>query len=304
MPAKIAVFSQKRAMARLHFVPLVFHFVPMCSVCPSPPVLLSLHIVCNFYSAHLCCQTERNNQKHMKKFVMFITVAVGLMQTSCNKKLLEYESDDVRVEIAEGEEWLHDFPLFLGIKKKNPPQIAIWIEDSSGRYVSTIYVSQKIATEGWLSANGNRRKEALPCWCHSRGIRYDDGLFCPTKQQPVTDALTGATPRKGFSMYFREKTGLQRFRVLVEVNHSTDFTDVYAKDAVPSSPYYSGGKEGSGQPALVYMADVDLSTQSRSFTASLIGHSSPNGSDGGIYTDMEGIDSALRIVKQITVKLK
>ena len=52
----------------------------------------------------------------MKKFVMLITVAVGLMQTSCNKKLLEYESDDVRVEIAEGEEWLHDFPLFLGIK--------------------------------------------------------------------------------------------------------------------------------------------------------------------------------------------
>ncbi|WP_031533884.1 MULTISPECIES: hypothetical protein [unclassified Bacteroides] len=240
----------------------------------------------------------------MKKFVMFITVAVGLMQTSCNKKLLEYESDDVRVEIAEGEEWLHDFPLFLGIKKKNPPQIAIWIEDSSGRYVSTIYVSQKIATEGWLNASGNRRKEALPCWCHSRGIRYDDGLFCPTKQQPVTDALTGATPRKGFSMYFREKTGLQRFRVLVEVNHSTDFTDVYAKDAAPSSPYYSGGKEGSGQPALVYMADIDLSTQSRSFTASLIGHSSPDGSDGGIYTDMEGIDSALRIVKQITVKLK
>ena len=48
----------------------------------------------------------------MKKFVMLITVAVGLMQTSCNRKLLDYESDDVRVEIAEGEEWLHDYEAF------------------------------------------------------------------------------------------------------------------------------------------------------------------------------------------------
>ncbi len=304
MPAKIAVFSQN---GRWHgcILSLSCSISSQCAACvPRRPYFCPCILYAIFILPIFAVGQNTIIRKNMKKFVMFITVAVGLMQTSCNRKLLDYESDDVRVEIAEDEEWLHDFPLFLGIKKKNPPQIAIWIEDSSGRYVSTIYVSQKIATEGWLSANGNRRKEALPRWCHSRGIRYDDGLFCPTKQQPVTDALTGATPRKGFGTYFREKTGLQRFCVLVEVNHSTDFTDVYAEDAAPSSPYYSGGKEGSGQPALVYMADVDLSTQSRSFTASLIGHSSPDGSDGGIYTDMEGIDSALRIVKQITVVLK
>ena len=56
--------------------------------------------------------------------------------------------------------------LFLCIKKKNPPQIAIWIEDADGQYLGTLYASKKIATQSWASAGGNRRKETLPYWCY------------------------------------------------------------------------------------------------------------------------------------------
>ena len=49
---------------------------------------------------------------------------------SCQQKLIEYEKGDVKVCIEQGEQWLHDFPLFLGINKKNPPQIAVWLEDT------------------------------------------------------------------------------------------------------------------------------------------------------------------------------
>ena len=41
---------------------------------------------------------------------------------SCNKDLVEYSQGDIKVKIVEGDEWLHDFPLFLCINKKNPPQ--------------------------------------------------------------------------------------------------------------------------------------------------------------------------------------
>ena len=44
--------------------------------------------------------------------------------------------------------------LFLCIKKKNPPQIAIWIEDADGQYLGPMYASKKIATQGWASAGG------------------------------------------------------------------------------------------------------------------------------------------------------
>ena len=95
---------------------------------------------------------------------------------SCQKDLIEYEAGDIKVCIEEGDEWLHNFPLFLGIKKKNPPQIVIWMEDINGNYLSTLYASHKIATQSWQSAGDNRRKEALPHWCYSRGVKYEDGL--------------------------------------------------------------------------------------------------------------------------------
>ena len=60
---------------------------------------------------------------------------------SCQKELIEYEKGDVKICIEQGEQWLHDFPLFLGINKKNPPQIAIWLEDTQGNYLSTVYVT-------------------------------------------------------------------------------------------------------------------------------------------------------------------
>lgn len=53
---------------------------------------------------------------------------------------------------------MHDFPLFLGINKKNPPQIAIWTEDTEGHYLSTIYVTHKIATQSWQASGRKPQK--------------------------------------------------------------------------------------------------------------------------------------------------
>ena len=191
---------------------------------------------------------------------MIITL-LGLLSainlTSCDKELIEYEQGDIKVCIEQGREWLHDFPVFLGIKKKNPPQIAIWLEDMQGNYLSTVYVSHKIATQDWQMAKGNRRKEALPHWCFSRGVKYYDGLYLPTKDKPLVDGISGATPRESFDVKLRTANHLKHFAVKVEVNHSTDFNDKFPKNAQEGDVNYSGGKEGSGQPAVIYKAEVD-----------------------------------------------
>ena len=223
---------------------------------------------------------------------------------SCDKKLVEYEKGSVEIVVERGDAWLHDFPLFLGIKRKNPPQIAVWIEDAQGRYLSTVYASSKIATQSWLAAGGNRRREALPHWCHSRGVQYADGLYLPTKSEPLADGISGATPRGSFDLKLSPGAGLDRFVVKVEVNHSTDFNETYPESAKEGEPGYSGGRHGSGQPAVVYAADVDLSSGSEEFEAVLVGHSSPDGSSGGIDPDISGLTSALRIVERITIRVR
>ena len=216
-------------------------------------------------------------------------------------ELIVYEKGDVMVCIEQGEQWLHDFPLFLGINKKHPPQIAVWLEATQGNYLATVYVTHKIATQSWQASGGNRRKEALPHWCYSRGIKYDDGLYLPTKKEPLTDGISGATPHGCFDIKLSPPPALKKLVVKKEINHSTDFNEAFPKLAKEGETNYSGGKEGSGQPAIVYTANVDLLSGEKSFEANLIGHSSPYGSSGEINKDTSGLTTALHIVKRITV---
>lgn len=239
----------------------------------------------------------------MKKMVLAWFILSFISCVSCQTELIEYEQGDVKVYVEQGKEWLHDFPLFFGINKKNPPQIAIWLEDGDGNYLSTLYVSHKAATQSWQSAGKNRRKEALPHWCHTRGVQYADGLYLPTKEEPLTDGISGATPRGSFDMKVNPAEKLKQFVVKVEVNHSTDFNEYYTKSAKEGEPHYSGGKEGSGQPALVYAAHIDLSSGAKTFEAVLIGHSSPDGNTGDIDADISELTTALHIVKRITITI-
>lgn len=107
----------------------------------------------------------------MKRMILLGCMCTTLLCCcSCRKELIEYRTGDLRIGIEPGSEWLHDFPLVLGIKKKNAPQVAVWLEDTAGNYLSTVYATHKIATCSWKFAGGNRRKEALPHGCHATGI--------------------------------------------------------------------------------------------------------------------------------------
>jgi hypothetical protein len=242
----------------------------------------------------------------MKKITLSIAMAAMLMLNlcSCEKDELLFNTDDLSVKITEGENWIHDFPLFLGINLKNPPQFAIWIEDTDENYISTLFATKKIATEGWVSNKDNRRKEALPHWCYQRGIIYDDGLLLPTKEEPLTDGISGATPTAGIELKISPEVILDQFVIKVEVNHSTDFNIAYPENAKPEDSNYSGGEEGSGQPALVYSSLIDLSSGQIEYQLELIGHSSPDGTDGNIYQDLSGITSAIKIIDTTIIKIK
>lgn len=233
-------------------------------------------------------------------------LAVGALLSSCQKDLIEYQNGDIKIMIEAGDEWKHPFEMFLGIKKQNPPQIAIWLEDMDGNYLTTFYVSYRGGTKSWSGSGGNPRKEALPYWNHARlpfqtGEPIPDGYTGATTQKPVPDAVTGATPNGSFDLKMKPNEGFNQFVIKAEFNHSTDYNEYYPKSAVFGDENYSAE---SGQPAVIYEAVIDLTAGQKEYSMQMIGHSSPDGSDGKLHTDLSKLTSAKNIVKEITIKIQ
>jgi hypothetical protein len=67
-------------------------------------------------------------------------------------------------------------------------QFAIWIEDSSGKYIKTLYATRFTAKGGWQI-----RTQALPGW-----VKASQPLNIPSGE---IDAITGATPSAGNLTY-------------------------------------------------------------------------------------------------------
>lgn len=237
-------------------------------------------------------------------------VALSAAALSGCSSPLEIRSGSVELSVEAGPGWMHKHPLFLGLSMYTPPQIAIWVEDLSGNYLGTLYVARKSATQAWLPSVGEglaaseiRRPEALPAWSHRRGVVYADGLYMPTSSSPVVDAVTSATPKEGFSLAMEAAGGLRQFRIMAEVNQSLDFNTAYPAEAAKDSAGYSGGAFGSGQPSLVYAADIDLDSAATDYLFSLLGHGSADGSDGSVDTDVSGISDATDIMGRMTARV-
>lgn len=80
----------------------------------------------------------------------------------CDKELVGYGQGSLKVVVEQGDAWLHDYPLFMGMKKKNAPQVAVWVEDTAGTYLATVYVSHKIATQSWTMAGAAAVQRLCP----------------------------------------------------------------------------------------------------------------------------------------------
>jgi len=135
-------------------------------------------------------------------------------------------------------------------------------------------------------------------------VIYPDGLYLPTIEDPLPDAVTGATPEDDFILETKAPSSLRRFVVMAEFNLPCDFNDVYPEDNTPGEPGYTGGKWGSGQPALVYVATVDLDSGIYTYEMTPIGISSPDGSDGELNEDLSTLTTAPDILGGITVTIE
>jgi hypothetical protein len=75
-------------------------------------------------------------------------------------------------------------------------QFAVWIEDSQGHYIKTLYATRYTANGGW-----QRRASSIPLWVKQSGLG--------NMNRAQIDSLTGATPRTGTLSYRWDGTDSQ-----------------------------------------------------------------------------------------------
>jgi len=195
-------------------------------------------------------------------------------------------------------------------KAHNHPLMAIWVEDTSGKYIQTLYVAQSIATgifkygdasSGQWTSGEIRRPAALPYWAHKRGIQAADGLFLPTPDNPVPDTYSGATPKFDFMIDSRlDDDDYAEFYVLMEINQPWDWNAYWTNSKFPDDYEY----KTSAQPAVIYRALVTPASDRKEFPMEVMGHSHYAGSDGNLYEDISTLSTALHIAEKVVVKLK
>jgi len=135
-------------------------------------------------------------------------------------------------------------------------------------------------------------------------VKYADGYYMPTKDKPLPDAITAASPAGDFRLLTRVADKIGRFIIKAEVNNSADFNEAFPENAARGFPNYSGGSMGSGQPSVVWAATVDLASGPGTWELTPVGHGSPDGSDGNINPDLSVITTAKDIVRRITVSVE
>jgi len=194
-------------------------------------------------------------------------------------------------------------------KSHNHPTFVLWAEDMEGNYLQTLFITRAVGTSiydfgdpssGHWERGEIRRPATLPYWAHKRGVKEKDGLYVPTIDNPIPDAYTGATPPGDFSLDTRfDGTAPRKFRILFEINQTWDWNEYWTNNKYPDDAEY----KTSCQPALVYIAEVDLENLASSYTLEAAGHSHYTGQTGELFTDLGTLTTALEIVSKLSIKL-
>lgn len=223
-----------------------------------------------------------------------------------NHEIIEMDlSKEVQlsIDLVRGEHYWH-------------PQMAVWVEDKDGNYVETIFVSKATAQGIFFGGrskdnfkefdaqksnnNDYRRVDALPVWSHKRGVQYTDGMYAPTRDKPLPDAITGATLQDNFHL-LSSIPEIDSFHLKLEINVAFDDNEYYSEYDYPDDDVFHNGTGQLGQPSIVFDTSIDLKNEKGYYLMDLVGHGHRSGQNGEIFSDLSTLTTAKHIVERIVV---
>ena len=213
---------------------------------------------------------------------------------------------ELTIDLLRGEHYWH-------------PQMAVWIEDSLGNYVESVYVSKATAQglffggrnkenfkefdQSQQSSTDYRRVNALPVWSHKRGKLYDDGWVVPTREEPLPDAITGATFVDNFVLK-SSVDFMNQFVMKVEINVAFDDNEYFSEYDFPEDEIFHNGTGQLGQPSIVFSTMVDMSDSQNYYLMEMIGRGHHSGQTGELFTDVSNLTTAHDIVERIVLGVR
>ncbi|MDD4097050.1 MAG: DUF2271 domain-containing protein [Oscillospiraceae bacterium] len=122
-------------------------------------------------------------------------------------------------------------------------QYAVWIEDSDGNMVRTLYVTSFTADGGW-----EFREDSLTVWVERSGMGSEDA--------PDIDAFSGATPKSGPQTYIWDCTDEEGQPVPAGTYHFfVDATIFWEDAALYTGTIVLGGEEATAVAEPVFTND-------------------------------------------------
>lgn len=195
-------------------------------------------------------------------------------------------------------------------KAHNHPTFAIWLEDTSGKYIQTLFVTSAIGqgvfnygdkSGGKWKPGEVRRPAALPYWSFKRAFKNEYGTFEPTPRSKVPDAYSGATPDGNFRLTSRSDIPLKgKVKIMFEINQPWDWNEYWNNSLYVNDEEY----KTSCQPSVVYSTVVDMDTPGIKTDMKPAGHGHYSGKTGELFTDLSTITTALHIAERISVTVK
>jgi hypothetical protein len=219
----------------------------------------------------------------MKKFIMvlfFVAVFICFECSAGRKNVPQNISNTMELSVEPGEYWKGKKKiLFFTLDRM--PQMAAWMENNQGMYISTLTVTNKGSKNSWISAPKEGRPEALPVWNHKikNNISQIDSVSSATSKGVVDVKIDNSSFENG-----------QEYNVYLEINHSFDFNETWPEKE----------KDVNGQPSLIYQARFIAGIPGKTKLIP-IGHGSVDGSNGDIVKNLEGITTALSIIKEANI---
>jgi len=195
---------------------------------------------------------------------------------------------------------------FKNGSKFNHPTYVVWLENMSGKFIKTLFITQAYASgifghqmvgdSVWLkTAGASFQPAALPYWTAKKG-KIENKVYIPDPDHPYLDAYTGATPLGNFK-FITEIMEHKPYRILVELNQPWDWNNYWTNNKYPENDAY----KHSAQPSIIYA--VTINNDHDRFYLNPIGYGDPKGESGKLFTETHTLTSAKKIFESISVKL-
>lgn len=187
-----------------------------------------------------------------------------------------YLSLTIRIEL---DKKIYDFSDY-----GEPPQVALWLEDTENGEITTVYVTRRTAENDWYGKT--ECPVSLPFW-QSR-----------EKRLSLPDGISGAT-EKEFINKTVQVNQYREFYIFIEVNVAGDYNRNFPANFDDGSP----DPQGNGQPSLIFRGKIKVEKGEKTIPA-IIGRSLQLDPVKDVINDLKGMTSALKIISKVEVFIK